>query len=238
MLQAGTEKRRFSRTEKRALLKGLAIGAAIKGEGWRAPQGQSPGTHNHLLIAAQCSEGSIFGADDGVRFAYWRPDSGRLSSTLFSRASWTAGCLASRSEGRFGTQGVRDQIGVLTQAVARALDVHDDGVVEQAVQKGGGNDLVAKNFRPFAEATIRSQDHGASLITGIDQLKEKIAGSGADAEIADFVNDEQRGPAQIADTLPQPTFTISFGKRIKDIGKRREVDATTGANGLDAERGR
>jgi hypothetical protein len=29
-----------------------------------------------------------------------------------------------RIEGRFGTQGVRDQIGVLAQAVARALDGH------------------------------------------------------------------------------------------------------------------
>ena len=34
----------------------------------------------------------------------------------------------------------RDQIGMLAQAIAYALDVDDDGVVKEAVQQGGGDD--------------------------------------------------------------------------------------------------
>ena len=40
--------------------------------------------------------------------------------------------------------GLRQQVGVLTQSVAGALDLHDDGVVQQPVEQGGGDDRIAE----------------------------------------------------------------------------------------------
>src|SRR4051812_15696682 len=44
------------------------------------------------------------------------------------------------------TRGLREQVGVLSQAVAGALDLHDHGVVEQPVQQRGGDDGVAEHW--------------------------------------------------------------------------------------------
>jgi hypothetical protein len=37
-------------------------------------------------------------------------------------------------------------IGVGTQPVTGALDLDDDGVVQQAIQQGGGNDRIAEDL--------------------------------------------------------------------------------------------
>ena len=38
------------------------------------------------------------------------------------------------------------ELGVLAQAIARALDLHDHGMVKQPVQQGRGNDRIAEHF--------------------------------------------------------------------------------------------
>ena len=54
----------------------------------------------------------------------------------------------------FGTHGFRDEVGVLAQTVAGALDMHDDGVVKESVEQRGRDHGIPKNFTPFGEATI------------------------------------------------------------------------------------
>ena len=70
------------------------------------------------------------------------------------------------------SQDFRDEIGVLAQAVAGALDMHDDGVVKQSVQQRGRDDWISKNLTPFGETAVRSQNHGPLLVAGIHQLEE------------------------------------------------------------------
>ena len=95
---------------------------------------------------------------------------------------------------------------MLAQAVAGALDLHDDGVVKKSVQQRGRDDWIAENLAPFGEAAIRGQDHGALLVAGVDQLEEQVAGAGADGEIADLIDDQQRRTAEEADALAQAPF--------------------------------
>ena len=45
----------------------------------------------------------------------------------------------------FGADVLWHEIGVLPQAVAGAFDLHDDGVVQQPVEQGGGDHGVAKH---------------------------------------------------------------------------------------------
>src|SRR5262249_9842146 len=124
---------------------------------------------------------------------------------------------------------------MLAQPVAGPFNLNDHGVVQKSVEQGRRDDGIPKNVPPLAEAAIRGQDHRALLIAGVDQLEEQIAGASADGEIADLINDEQRGAAKEADAFAQTSFAVGLGERVDDIGERREVDAAAGADSLDAK---
>ena len=90
---------------------------------------------------------------------------------------------------------------MLAQPVTGSLDLNNDSVVKQSVQQRRGDDGIAKNFPPFSEAAIGGEDHCASLVAGVDQLEEQIAGAGANSEIADLIDNQQRGATQEADAF-------------------------------------
>ena len=96
---------------------------------------------------------------------------------------------------------------MLTQAIARAFDLDDDGVVKEPVQEGRGDDGIIKNFAPFGKAAIGGEDHGALFVAGVDELEEQIAAAGNDGQVADFVDDEQGKSAEEPDLLAQGAFT-------------------------------
>lgn len=44
------------------------------------------------------------------------------------------------------------------QPVAGALDLDDDGVVEEPVEQRGGDDGITEHLAPFGEAAVRGQE--------------------------------------------------------------------------------
>jgi hypothetical protein len=72
---------------------------------------------------------------------------------MFWRASAPAGWRGEAGEGS-NAEIFRDQISVLTQAVAGSPDLDDDGMVQQPVEQRGSNDGMAKEIAPFGEAAI------------------------------------------------------------------------------------
>ncbi|PYE22284.1 hypothetical protein C8J32_11427 [Rhizobium sp. PP-CC-3A-592] len=48
----------------------------------------------------------------------------------------------------------RHQFGMLAQSVTRPLDLHDDGVMQQSVEKRGGDNWIAEDIAPFSEAAV------------------------------------------------------------------------------------
>ena len=80
------------------------------------------------------------------------------------------------------------KLSMFAQAIAGALDLHHDGVMQQAVQEGCGDHRITEDVAPLGEAAIRSQDHGGTLVAGVDQLEEQIAAVGADWQITNFVD--------------------------------------------------
>src|SRR5690242_16375249 len=128
------------------------------------------------------------------------------------------------------------QIGMLAQPVAGAFDLDNDGVVEQPIKQGGGDDGIAKDLSPLGKAAVGGQDHRALFVAGIDELKEEITAAVHDRQITDLVDDEQRGAAEPADALAQLTLTLGLGEGADDVGKGGEVDAAPSLDGLDAER--
>ena len=67
--------------------------------------------------------------------------------------------LLRRVDGRSCADVFRHEIGVLAKAIAGAFDLDNDRVVEEAVEKGRGDNMVAEHFSPFGEAAVRCQDH-------------------------------------------------------------------------------
>jgi len=61
---------------------------------------------------------------------------------------------------------------------------------------------------PHSEAAVRGQDHSAFFIAGVDELEEQVAAAGSDREVADFVDDEQRKAAVVAEALAQSAVTF------------------------------
>jgi hypothetical protein len=94
-----------------------------------------------------------------------------------------------------------DEIGMLSQPVARSFDLDDYGVVKQPIEQCRGDNGVAKNLTPFGEAAIGGEDHGAALVAGIDELEEQIAAARDDRQISDLVHDQEGMSAKEANTL-------------------------------------
>ena len=128
---------------------------------------------------------------------------------------------------------------MLTQTIARALDLEDDGVVKEPVQEGRGHDGITEELEelaPFGEAAVGGEDHGAFFVAGVDELEEQIAAAGNDRQVADFIDDEQGELAEEPDLLAQRAVAFGLGERADEVGERAEVDAATGFDRFDAER--
>src|SRR5664280_1062471 len=69
------------------------------------------------------------------------------------------------------------------------------------VQQRGGDNGIAEHLAPLGEAAVAGQDHGAALVAGVDQLEEQVARGGAQGDVADLVDDQKLGAAEIADAL-------------------------------------
>ena len=131
---------------------------------------------------------------------------------------------------------VGQQIGVFSQAIRCGFDLHDDRVVQQAVEQRRGHHAVTEHVAPFTEAAIGRQDDRAALVAGVDELEEQIAAVGADGQVADLVDDEQAVTGKEAHALRQVAFPFGLGHRVHDLGQRAEVDALASAYGFHAQR--
>lgn len=77
------------------------------------------------------------------------------------------------------------------EAVAGAVDGQDVAVVQESVEDGGGQDVVAEDGSPFGEVFVAGDDGGAFLVSSADQLEEHVGFVAVEPEVADFVDDQQ-----------------------------------------------
>ena len=59
-----------------------------------------------------------------------------------------------------------------------------------------------------------------------------------DGQVSDFIDDEQRGPSEEADFFGELALAFGFGEAVGGFCERGFVDALSGFDGGDAERGR
>jgi hypothetical protein len=78
------------------------------------------------------------------------------------------------------------------EPVALAADLHDGGVMDDAVEHGGCQHSVAgKGCVPTAKSQIGHQDQRALFIEPCNHLNEHIGLLASERQIADFVDDQK-----------------------------------------------
>ena len=89
----------------------------------------------------------------------------------------------------FGWAGGGDaaEVAVL-EPVAVSLEGEDFGVVDEPVDHGGGDDVVAEDLAPAAEDLVTGDDQAGSFVAGRDELEEQVRGFGFEGDVADFVD--------------------------------------------------
>ena len=84
----------------------------------------------------------------------------------------------------------------VAESVAGAFEGDDVGVVDDAVDHGGGDDLVAEDAGPGAERQVAGEDEGGVLVAGGNELEEQVGGVLFEREVADLVDDDEPVAAQ------------------------------------------
>jgi len=111
-----------------------------------------------------------------------------------------------------------------------SLDVDHLAMVEQAVEDGRGDDGIAEEFLPIAEALIGGDNDRASLVSVRDKLKEQIGFLGGYRQIAHLIDDDQRR-APVGFPLGLPLFF-----ELADQGVHgRKIDFEAVMTGLDGQ---
>src|ERR1700722_10011636 len=110
---------------------------------------------------------------------------------MLTPSPWFCCCLAWFGGGR----GDAAEIAVF-ESVAVSFQSNDVGVVDEAVDHGGGDGVVAEDLAPPAERLVGGDDEAGPLVAAGDELEEQVGGLGLERDVADLVDDQQRVAGQ------------------------------------------
>ena len=81
----------------------------------------------------------------------------------------------------------------VAKAIAWALHLDDLGVVEKAVQNGGGGRDIVQEFSPFLDRAVGSHEGGAVLVTAHNDLQKHLPGFGRQHLESHIIDEQQIG---------------------------------------------
>ena len=103
------------------------------------------------------------------------------------------------------------------EPVAGALDVDDDGVVEQAVEERGGRRRRRRTARPHsAKPRLEVRIMAPFSYRALTSWKNRLAPSGSMEDVADLVDDEQGGAGVEAELVGEAVLAAGLAE-----GRRR-----------------
>ncbi|MEQ8329687.1 MAG: hypothetical protein RH859_04405 [Longimicrobiales bacterium] len=119
------------------------------------------------------------------------------------------------------------ELGVVPHAVAVAADVDDMAGVQEAVDEGGGHDVVAEDLAPLLEALVGGEHGGGGLVAPCHELEEEHGAVAGDGQIADLVHDEQGRVGQRLETMAELARGLGLLEGGDEVGEGAVVDAPT-----------
>ena len=123
----------------------------------------------------------------------------------------------------------------MTHPVTVAADVDDVAVMKEPVDERGGHDFVAEDVAPLLEALVRRQYGRDAFVAPVDELEEEHGAGLSDGQIADLVDNEERGIGQRLETVHELARGLGLFERGDEIGERTVVDSAPALCGLDGE---
>src|SRR4051812_31741777 len=92
------------------------------------------------------------------------------------------------------------------EPVAVAFEVDDLGVVDEPVDHGGGDSVVAEDLAPPAEGFVGAHHHAGPLVARRHQLEEQVGCLALEGDVADLVDlSRARHRSTYADPVTMPT---------------------------------
>lgn len=123
------------------------------------------------------------------------------------------------------------------EAVGLAAEVDDFGVVDQAVDHGGCDDVVSEDFSPAAEGLVAGDDQAGSFVAAGDELEEQVRCFGFEGDVADFVDDQQGVAAEASELVLQSPVVVGCCEPVDPFAGGGELDAVAGLAGADCDPG-
>lgn len=124
------------------------------------------------------------------------------------------------------------RLDLILHAEALALDEDGLGMVEQTVeQRQGQRGVVVEDIRPVLVGPIGRYGERAALVALADDLEQKIGAELVDGQIAQLVQQKQRGFQIAAERLLQAAGALRGGKRVDEIdggGEQHRIAALAG----------
>jgi hypothetical protein len=109
--------------------------------------------------------------------------------------------------------------------------------VDEAVDHGGGDGVVAEDLAPAAERLVGRDDEAGPLVAAGDELEEQVGGLGLERDVADLVDDQQRVAGQPGELGLQGAGRVGSGEPVDPLRRGRELDAVPGLAGADRDAG-
>jgi len=105
-------------------------------------------------------------------------------------------------------------------------------VMDQAVQYSRGDGgVVVKDARPVFVRLIGGDDGGTLFVTAADDLEEEVSAGLVDRQIAQFVEDQQRGREELLEFTFKPALGLGGAQGVDGLdrgGKEHRVTLETG----------
>src|SRR6266700_2434976 len=121
-------------------------------------------------------------------------------------------------------------LALLPEPIALALDHEGVAVMQESIEDGGGDDVVAKDLTPLRHALIRRDQHRRFLVAMAHELKEEMGTLASERHVAELVDDEQLRFA----VEEHPTREDALALAVDEVGEeRRRRGEEHGVAGLD-----
>ena len=83
--------------------------------------------------------------------------------------------------------------GMFFESIAVPFDIDYFAMMEESVQDGRGDDGISEQFLPVEKALVGGKDRRAFFIPIGDELKEEVSFLAVHREIANLIDNHQRG---------------------------------------------
>ena len=120
---------------------------------------------------------------------------------------------------------------VSSQDGLRSVSGDDFGVVDEAVDHGGGHDVIAEHFAPAAEGFVGGDDQAGPFVARGHQLEEQVGGFGFEGDVADLVDDDERVAPEPGEFGLDTAGVVGFSESGYPFGGGGEQDTVPGLAG-------